>query len=219
MEQIYNKCVSLGHWCQTKAALNEYFFPTESNIKTQPKFSSLFDWMYVHSYSKLANALDNDLVDLFDYNNFKLDKQKSYHNIKYKMTWNHLYDKKQNNDDKGIDDISNIKSKYDYLITNFKNLKNFSTLYVISFPYEWGISLHDLISVSESLLRYRENNCNFTILYLTINIKKYLESDLKKLREKKILVYEMKNLGKKYNDYDINIWRETLDKFKFDLKF
>ncbi|CAO5675411.1 MAG: hypothetical protein NEHIOOID_00524 [Holosporales bacterium] len=243
-DQPFERVITLGWWCSTKGAVNYYFNPESPIAKTKKGHADLFDWLFIHDYKKFALALENNLSDFFEKDDFDWD---CLTNRKYAMHWNHLFDSwhdtgyfKQEFGIEGFDfpqgfiasKIDNIfpfvREKIMYLRQKFIDAQQFKTLYVISDPRRNNIDEDTLIALRNGLLKIRNGNANFTILYLhsyDFEIKGSLGFNIR--TSKLIHVLDKKWDGKNINPQDANQldsdwlnidnqrWKEILDQFKF----
>lgn len=217
---VFERVIGLGHWCLTKGQINKYFAPELHLMKTKKGHADLFDWMYMHDYSKLAIALEHRLEDFFERKDLytQAEKGKDVYNRTYNMTWNHLFDHNLGTCDNSEGKIGTlteekldlllpaIKIKINYLKDKFIAAKRYKTLYIISHP-RTGPDLATLIKVRDSLTIIRDGDKNFCLLFLT-PVKTYEGKE-------NIIVHEAKNLSREWHGADTQRWKQILDEFKF----
>ncbi len=172
----YERFISLGNCCVTRTQINHHL----SVQFNQPAYifggGQLFDWLVIHDYHKMADAIDNHLVDLLE----KSDLEPTLRwgnvyikNLKYQMTWNHLFSRPYGNFtmyDILEQEYAIKKQKIDYLVQKFKDLSNYRTLYIIGYPFispgRLGTEepdLNTLLHLRSALENIRGNN-NFSLL-------------------------------------------------------
>jgi len=188
-----NRVISLGNWCSTKATMNLYFNPNEPWSKTKKGHADLFDWMFMCDYNHLANALYNNLDDVFEKNDLiKMDNiiaptgeivvANGIYNAKYKMIWPHLFDwvsgfELKEKFDTLFEDstMKTIQSKMNYLKDRFISAKDKRTLYIITYDNHINIpefirpvrpSFETLVNVRNGLRHIRGND-HFILLFIT----------------------------------------------------
>ena len=131
--------ISLGNWCNSKAVINQYYHPDQDkSMDTKKGESQIFDWMFMCDYEKLIDALDNNLNDIFEKNDLVILQHpfnNTIYNKKYKMIWNHIFQKDNLENYSLSSEIFNIfytakKHKLDYLSNKFKNTN--SKIYLIT---------------------------------------------------------------------------------------
>jgi len=235
----YQKITGLGNWCTTKGNINLYFNKESNWRHTKKGHGDLFDWMFMLDYSKLVKALENNLEDILDIKNIEIltapHDLNSLYDSKYSMIWNHLFDlygvstRFNVNRDNLKEVLLEVKSKINYLKNKFISLKEYKTLYVISFDeHTWWKyphhaiepSLEVLVEVRNALSKLRGNS-NFTLLYMTSSSSSSSSSSIKYNDFENIIVRKNvdghyleqnnvihENIKKIYNefDFDKNIW-------------
>ena len=199
----FERFISLGNCCVTRRQIN-YHLSSRFNAD-QHSFGGghIFDWMFMHDYSKLTDAIQNNLDDVFIKENMN-----GCYNVKYNMGWIHLFE-----DSTTMDQVFPLKKqKMDYLAQKFRELALYRTLYIIAFPHHYdgcdGMNEPDkntLKALYRSIKNMRGND-NFVILYLPH--RKKFEST------KNIIVYEMPSVGR-VDGGDTHKWDKILSKFPF----
>ena len=137
----FERFVGLGSCCVTRTQINRHL-TTRFGTQDLSIFGGgqLFDWLIIYDYRKLAEAIENNLSDLFDRSDLIVEG-KEYpvvKNHKYLMTRNHLFTR---NPDQTLPanvlelEYDSRKQKINYLSKKFRDLRNFRTLYIIAFPY------------------------------------------------------------------------------------
>lgn len=172
----FERFVGLGDCCVVRRQINRHL-TSRFEEKDLQVFGGgqLFDWLYIHDYRKLAEAIENDLLDLFERSDLRVI-YKSVTNVKYSMTWSHLFTKNQ---DKWVPrnvidlEYDIRKEKINYLSEKFRLLRNYRTLYIIAHPYVNNLTMIEptqkvLIRLNNALIKMRGNS-NFAILFCPIN--------------------------------------------------
>lgn len=228
---IFEKIVGLGSTCYTKMQINKYLNP-ESPIYwiTKPGQSDIFDWLIIKDYNLLADAFNNDLKDIFEFDDLSIPENTAFvYNNKYHMNWKHLFDSLGDYGGEAIYDkkerltkkllfkfYPTLRSKIEYLRNKFLDLKNKNTIYLISTGnmdyHNTGVlfpKIEDLRKLRDSLIKMRGNN-NFIILYIPM-YKQYESED-------NIFVYEdplwCLDGGACKNGFDI--YTKILEEFKIN---
>jgi hypothetical protein len=218
----YERFISLGNCCVTRNQINNHLSQRFALDERAFGGGQLFDWLVIHDYNKLAEAIENKLIDLFDRNDLLLgpswagDAYPCVKNVRYLMTWNHLFTRQGNSISPHIIDLEYDikKNQIDYLSKKFNELKNYRTLYIVAYPFIGnGIlntlepDLKTLIRLRNALKKYRQNS-NFTLLFCPLN-KKFENS-------KNIVVQEITN-PPDLPEYtgDFNCWDMLLSQFPF----
>lgn len=179
----------------------------------------MFDWLFIHNYEKLAEAIENNLEDHFAQSDLKIIREFNHvhcvKNMKYDMTWIHLFSRPFGIflPDNTIDKEYNIREqKIHYLSDKFRKLANYRTLYIISQPYiNWqkiGMLEPDqsvLIHLRDALIQMRGND-SFDLLYCPLQ-KKFDETD-------HIYIRQIRSTMKPRDDF--NCWDEILSAFPFE---
>jgi hypothetical protein len=213
----YERFIGIGNTCMTRFQINSHLSQRFNKAAHEFGGGQLFDWLVIHDYNKFAEALENGLVDILECNDLILEqaawntKRTVVRNVKYNMTWSHLFTREK--DESIVKDIFDIeydikKAKIDYLTKKFKNLKNYRTLYIISYSFFISPKItkvieptkQTLIRVRNALRKLRGNN-NFTLLFCPL--------------EKKIEDFE--NICVRQYKSDTESWNFILSKFPFTL--
>lgn len=180
-ELVIGKVQALGSWCATKYQLNRYFSPADDpNITKQGK-ADLFDWLFIYSYDKLADAFLTSFTDIFEKSDLVESENKCFINRKYDMSWCHLYDSNLKLDHDVILTKNTdfniaypiIKSKIDYLRNRMIEAKNVNTLYVSTVYFIKDLSYASITKLRNSIANFRQND-NFVLLlisHVTIHAK------------------------------------------------
>ena len=179
----YERYVGIGNCCLPRMQINLYLNKKFQISPNRFGGGQLFDWMVIHDYTKFVIALENELLDVFEYSDLKLgpswrDNFLYVKNIKYEMTWNHLFSRHPDGyiAPNIIDlEYAEKKSKIDHLTNKFKSLGQYKTLYILAYPYpKDGISPILTVAPDRStIIRVRDaiknirGNSNFTLLYCT----------------------------------------------------
>lgn len=170
-EEPFERFIGLGNSCRSRIQINMHFNKRLINIKSYTGGGQLFDWLIIHDYNLLSQAIENNLSDLLERDDMRLD-----HNLKYKMSWWHLFSRNENHlvTQEIIDNEFHLKKeKIDYLANKFKQLGNYKTLYIITYPWDKDGSLNcsepdkpTLERLKNALINIRQND-NFSILFCT----------------------------------------------------
>lgn len=214
----YERFVSLGNCCVTRIQINHHLSQRFDRPASSFGGGQLFDWLIIHDYRLFSQALENELTDLFELPDLVVDKLVK--NVKYKMTWNHLFSKNE----KGVcpDNILELeyplkKQKIDYLIEKFKDLRRYRTLYILAFPFDetqknvTEPTPEVLARLIQALEKLRGND-NFTLLYCPL--KERFEAF------EKLCIRQMDNPinGKSPSEGDYEKWDRMLLEFPFTLE-
>lgn len=220
LDTVFERVIGLGDWCLTKGQVNRYFAPDLPLMCTKPGHADLFDWLFINDYRKFAIALESQLTDFFERENFKITTpsgQKAILNTRYNMCWNHLFDGRFDKESTKIDFLSeekldtawpSIRRKIDYLKDKFIAAKNSRTLYVISnIGHNVSMDNATLIQVRDALTVIRQGDRQFCVLY--VYDKLACEST------ENIIVRNAQNLRPGWDGADPVRWKEILDEFHF----
>jgi hypothetical protein len=175
----YERFIGLGNCCVTRNQINLHLMKRFGKDQHFFGGGQLFDWLVVHDYNKLAKAFENDLLDLFDRSDLVIVNKESAHpnvkNIKYNMTWAHLFSRDVNNLITNIDlEYDCKKQKIEYLSNKFRELKKYRTLYIIAYPFEGNGPFDTIKPTKKVLIRLRNalknirGNNNFSILFCSL---------------------------------------------------
>lgn len=218
----FERFVSLGNGCITRFQIDHHL--TKRFDKSKKKFGGgqLFDWMTMQDYDKLADALENQLADLFELSDLVVITENIQYvkNIKYDMTWNHLFTR--NAEGSVAENVLEIeyeikKQKINYLSEKFRQLRDYRTLYIISYPFQIGTMAlalpekNSLVRVRNALEKLRGND-NFAILYCTVQ-KSFDKFD--NIYVKEITPWDK---SQPYTSYYYEEWDAILSKFPFSTK-
>lgn len=224
-ELPYERFVGLGNCCVTKRQIINHLQERFGKDNKTYGGGQLFDWLIIHDYNKLSKALENNLSDIFERSDLVFDREgfgNSYpciRNIKYDMTWNHLFTRLENHSlPPNILDLEYDikKQKIDYLSEKFKNLKHYRTLYIVAYPFIGSGTLrttepdkNTLIRLRNALLQLRGNN-NFTLLFCPLR-QKFREFENVLIRT----IVNSKDLPPYKGDF--NCWNQMLSQFPYSL--
>ncbi len=179
--------------------------------------------MIIHDYDKLAETIENNLVDFFERSDLVLyigwegPSCPYVKNVKNNITWRHLFTRRGDGSiaENFLDLEYEIKKKkVDYLAEKFRLLKNYRTLYVIAYPFIGAGILETIEPSKKSLIRlYRalsklRGNSNFKILFCQLEPK---FKELEKIRVRKIVSSHPFFLG------DHESWHRVLSEFPYTL--
>lgn len=221
--QPYQRFVSLGNCCITRTQINHHLRKRFGKDAHSFGGGQLFDWLVIHDYNQLCVALENNLLDIFEkkdliFDNFCFPKKLEIRNIKYNMTWNHLFAK--NSDKTYQNNIIDLeydlkKQKIDYLSNKFKELKNYRTLYILAYPFIDNKPLNTnkpnketLIRLSKAIEKIRVNK-NFDLLFCPLKCN-FQSFDNILIR----VIYNATNNPAVEGDYDC--WNNLLNQFPFE---
>ena len=205
----------------TKIQINLYFNPSNNPKNTKEDKGELFDWVYINDYNLFADAINNQLTDLFSFSNLSINtplpmSECGILNTKYNILWNHLF----NNVSGKILTQHFILSKYisifdkiSYLKNKFVNANQYRTLYIISdvdydpIGFKIKPSFEDLIKVRDALRFFRKND-NFILLYIGIDTT---FNDFENIKIEK----DTYPHGSIFNAIINENWKRILDQFTF----
>ncbi len=225
-EVPYERFVGLGNCCISRFQINNHLSKRFGKPANDFGGGQLFDWLVIHDYDKFCEVLENNLVDLMEKSD--LVPTASWDNvyiknIKYQITWNHLFTRLMPNfTPEGHAAVQTVldneyevkKQKIDYLIKKFKELGRYRTLYIIGYPFiDTGRfntiepTIQTLTRLSHALEKIRGNK-NFMILYCPLQ-KKFDDFD-------NIVIKEIVS-GPSVTDYegDYECWGAILNTFPF----
>lgn len=183
-QKPYERLISLGNCCVTRTQINHHLISRFAVSLDRFGGGQLFDWLVIHDYNKLSEAIKNNLIDLFEKSDLQVVKMsKSYNvrNLKYHMTWNHLFtriSKTQIRSDIIELEYELRKQKIDYLSGKFRSLGQYRTLYIVTYPFIDAGPLGTIEPNLETLVRLRNSltqirgNQNFTLLFCPL-VKKF----------------------------------------------
>lgn len=170
----YERFVGLGFNCTTKFQINKHLQKRYLGLDLkQFGGGQLFDWVAINDFNKLVEALDNNLIDIFEREDLIVEHHhvSFVYNVKYNMSWIHLFTRYEGYSlPENIIELEydNRKQKIDYLCEKFKNLSQYRTLYVIAIlEYIPPLKSLDLERLYTALVNLRGND-NFAILYCPI---------------------------------------------------
>jgi hypothetical protein len=165
----FTEIVTVGSNCLPK-------FRTQSFLKSQTSSNLhngnyLFDWMGILNYSRLAEAVKNNLTGVFDQKSLEA-RPGGLYNQKYDLLFNHVYDHMPRfriTPQSFAQTYPSIQAKYVYLtsqtVAAFRMTQK--TLY-ISYVYTQQHKQSDFINLLNSIRAQRKNN-NFFMLVLVAN--------------------------------------------------
>lgn len=215
----FERFVGLGYRCRTKmhinCHLNTRFFGLYSRYFDSKEFGGgqLFDWVVINDYNKLIEAIENDLIDLFEFEDLIVQNNYKVYNTKYMIHWSHLFTRNQDNS--LSDDIIELeydirKQRIDYLSTKFKNLRQFRTLYIFSIlDGKFVIDTLILQRLYTALKNFRGND-NFAILYCPIK-KEFEDFSSIYVREVPFPATSIPS------EEELAYWNEMLSEFPYSL--
>lgn len=222
-QEKYERFVGLGNSCVTRFEINHYLSNRYNLDVSYFGGGQLFDWLVIHNYNFLALALECNLTNFFEKSDLVIEPsvtgQLCVRNAFFNMTWNHLFTRNAANhlDLDIIEREYDIKKrKLDYLAEKFRALKNFRTLYVVTYPHEIDGTfntlrpdIHTLIRLRNALVNIRGND-NFTLLFCTPT---KIYEDISNIQMRAFGGYEDPHAGWKkiFSEF-----RYTLDKVEVD---
>lgn len=177
----YERFVGLGDCCLTRFQINHHLSTRFQMPPNSFGGAQVFDWMVIHDYNKLVEALENNLEDLLEREDLEVGPswERSYlvKNIKYQMTWNHLFTLSLPDAMPSIleEEYPVKKQKIDYLVNKFRELKNYRTLYIVAYPFHGhgrlGTEEPDfevILNLRNALAKIRGND-DFSLLYCPLD--------------------------------------------------
>lgn len=178
-EVPYERFVSLGLCCVTRTQIDYHLTHRFGLDRKAFGGGQLFDWMFIHDFRKLCAALENHLEDLFDFTDLTVVLRgdgEAVYNVRYDMTWNHLFTKLPNKmlfPDGLVREYTEKKGKIDYLVSKFIQLRDYRTLYIAAYTMDDGEmgtvepDLATIVRLRNALAKIRGNN-NFSLLYVPV---------------------------------------------------
>jgi hypothetical protein len=224
-ETPYERFIGLGNCCVTRYQINYHLSKRFGKDSREFGGGQLFDWLVIHDYNKLAEAIENNLADLFERSDLILTSDWvtncdywTVQNMKYKMTWNHLFSRPGNGlvtDDLIDVEYDSRKHKIEYLAEKFKSLREYRTLYIIAHPCH-GMGFFNTKKPNKStLIRLRNalekmrGNRNFSILFCSLNAKNKRFENI----YMRAIVNPQNNL---FWEGDYDCWNGMLSQFPFN---
>lgn len=171
MDLEFQSVLGLGSFCSVKFNINMFFSNHKYGAVSKEGTSSLFDWLFIYDYNRLADAFSNNFSDLFDEKYIYIARDgHTIENGKYNMSWNHIYKglfphKIPVTQEQFLEDLPVIKEKINYQIQKFLSCNNSRTLYIVDSKYAMKVTKEILENLYNSITKFRNNN-NFMILWL-----------------------------------------------------
>jgi len=219
-ETTFERVISIGKNCLTKAQINLYFDPRHLEWPTKSGKSDIFDWAAIPNYQLLTSALTHRLEGFYEREDFYMIANNIYGltNKRNGVRWVHTLKKYEDQIPKDkIDDgefllsvfhehFEEEYSKAMKLKDRFLRAEHKKTLYIIS--HAPGISLEQLLQLRDALLIARNQNKQFAILYVS---KNQGTADFEN-----IFMREAKNVSEDTKlTLDPDCWRAIFSEFNF----